>query len=59
MGEEYLLEEVLDEAGDRFEKHGEVYTEERIYWLSSRQGTDLWANMVCKLVSFFMHWRNG
>ena len=27
-GEEYLLEEVIDEAGDRFEKPGEVYSEE-------------------------------
>lgn len=32
-GEEYLLEEVIDEAGDRFEKLGEVYPEELIYWL--------------------------
>ncbi len=32
-GEEYLLEEVIDEAGDRFEKLGEVYTEEQIYWI--------------------------
>ena len=32
-GEEYLLEEVIDEAGDRFEKPGEVYSEELIYWL--------------------------
>ena len=32
-GEEYLLEEVIDEAGDRFEKHGEVYAEELIYWI--------------------------
>ena len=32
-GEEYLLEEVIDEAGDRFEKPGEVYTEEPIYWI--------------------------
>ena len=32
-GEEYLLEEVLDEAGDRFEKLGEVYTDELIYWI--------------------------
>ena len=32
-GEEYLLEEVIDEAGDRFEKPGEVYTEELIYWI--------------------------
>ena len=31
-GEEYLLEEVIDEAGDRFEKPGEVYAEELIYW---------------------------
>ena len=29
-GEEYLLEEVIDEAGDRFEKLGEVYTEKLI-----------------------------
>ena len=33
VGEEYLLEEVIDEAGDRFEKLGEVYTEELIYWI--------------------------
>ena len=32
-GEEYLLEEVIDEAGDRFEKPGEVYMEELIYWI--------------------------
>ena len=32
-GEEYLLEEVIDEAGDRFEKLGEVYAEELIYWI--------------------------
>ena len=32
-GEEYLLEEVIDEAGDKFEKSGEVYTEELIYWI--------------------------
>lgn len=32
-GEEYLLEEVIDEAGDRFKKPGEVYAEELIYWL--------------------------
>ena len=32
-GEEYLLEEVSDEAGDRCEKLGEVYTEELIYWI--------------------------
>ena len=33
IGEEYLLEEVIDEAGDRFEKPGEVYSEELIYWI--------------------------
>lgn len=32
-GEEYLLEEVIDEAGDRFKKTGEVYLEELIYWI--------------------------
>ena len=32
-GEEYLLEEVIDETRDRFEKLGEVYTEELIYWI--------------------------
>ena len=32
-GEEYLLEEVIDEAGDRFEMLGEVYEEELIYWM--------------------------
>ena len=32
-GEEYLLEEVIDEAGGRFEKAGEVYAEELIYWI--------------------------
>ena len=32
-GEEYLLEEVIDEAGDRFEKQGEVYLDELIYWI--------------------------
>ena len=33
VGEEYLLEEVIDEAGDRFEKTGEICTEELIYWI--------------------------
>ncbi len=32
-GEEYLLEEVIDETGERFEKQGEVYTDELIYWI--------------------------
>ena len=32
-GEEYLLEEVIDEARDRFEKMGEVYSDELIYWI--------------------------
>ena len=32
-GEEYLLEEVIDEAGDRFNKPVEIYTEETIYWI--------------------------
>ena len=32
-GEEYLLEEVSDEAGDRFKKPGEVYSDELIYWI--------------------------
>ena len=32
-GEEYLLEEVIDEVGDKFEKSGEVYAEELIYWI--------------------------
>ena len=32
-GEEYLLEEVIDEAEDRFEKPGKVYSEELIYWI--------------------------
>ena len=32
-GEEYLLEEVIDEVGDRFNKPGEVYSEELIYWI--------------------------
>ena len=32
-GEEYLLEEVIDEASNRFEKLGEVYSEELIYWI--------------------------
>lgn len=32
-GEEYLLEEVIDEAGYNFKKSGEVYVEERIYWI--------------------------
>ena len=27
------MEEVIDEAGDRFEKPGEVYAEELIYWI--------------------------
>ena len=32
-GEEYLLKEVIYEAGDRLEKQGEVYAEELIYWI--------------------------
>jgi len=32
-GEEYLLEEVIYEARDRFEKPGEVYSDELIYWI--------------------------
>ena len=32
-GEEYLLEDVIDEAGDRFNKPGEIYTEETLYWI--------------------------
>ena len=32
-GEEYLLEEVIDEAADRFKKTGDVYSEELIYWI--------------------------
>ena len=32
-GEEYLLEEVIDEAGDRFKDPGEVYSDELIYWI--------------------------
>ena len=32
-GEEYLLEEVIDEAADRFKKPGEVCSEELIYWI--------------------------
>jgi len=32
-GEEYLLEEVIDEAGDRFKKPGAIYAEELIYWI--------------------------
>ena len=32
-GEEYLLEEVIDEAANRFKKPGEVYSEELIYWI--------------------------
>ena len=32
-GEEYLLEEVIDEAGDRFKILGEIYSDELIYWI--------------------------
>ena len=32
-GEEYLLEEVIDEVGDRFEKSGDLHEEEVIYWI--------------------------
>ena len=32
-GEEYLLEEVIDETGDRFKKLGEIYSDELIYWI--------------------------
>lgn len=32
-GEEYLLEEVIDEAGVRFDKPGEIYSEDVIYWI--------------------------
>ena len=27
------MEEVIDEAGDRFKKPGDVYSEELIYWI--------------------------
>ena len=27
--------------------------------LSCRQGADLWIDMVCKLVLFFMPWKHG
>lgn len=32
-GEEYLLEEVIDEVGDRFKKPEAIYSEELIYWI--------------------------
>lgn len=32
-GEEYLLEEVIDEAGDRFDKPGVIFVDEMIYWM--------------------------
>ncbi len=31
--EEYLLAEIIDEAGDRFEKAGEIYSSEMLYWI--------------------------
>jgi len=34
VGEEYLLEEVIDEAGDRFEKLEEVYAVSCLFLLS-------------------------
>lgn len=27
------MEEIIDEAGDRFEKLGEIYAQELIYWI--------------------------
>lgn len=27
--------------------------------LSRQQGTDLWTDVVCKLVPFFMSWKHG
>ncbi len=32
-GEEYLLAEIIDEAGDKFEKSGEIYSSEMLYWI--------------------------
>ena len=46
-GEEYLLEEVIDEAGGSYAM------------LFCRQGADLWSDTVCKLVPFFMPWKHG
>ncbi len=31
-GEEYLLAEIIDEAGDRFEKSGEIYSSEMVMY---------------------------
>ena len=31
-GEEYLLEEVVDAAGDKVSKGGEIYSKDLIYW---------------------------
>ena len=32
-GEEYLLEEVVDAAGDKVSKGGEIYSKDLIYWI--------------------------
>ena len=32
-GEEYLLEEVVEAAGDRLAEKGEVYSKDVIYWI--------------------------
>lgn len=32
-GEEYLLEEILSNGGEKFEKSGEVYPKDVLYWI--------------------------
>lgn len=32
-GEEYLLEEVVDSAGNKLEENGEVYAKDILYWI--------------------------
>ena len=32
-GEEYLLEEIIEAAGDRLDEKGEVYSKDVIYWI--------------------------
>ena len=32
-GEEYLLEEIVEAAGDKVSKGGEIYSKDLIYWI--------------------------
>ncbi len=33
VGEEYLLEEVIEAAGDKLSESGEVYSKDMVYWI--------------------------